>query len=593
MEYYIKEDFYFDIDHHRQLRITGPENHLLLGTAISRKTDLKIESYEIESGQLVLTLSSPSPSVILSSPLVTDIRTLRNFVESKIPRPTYRELLRKHIAEVFPKITETEKTPDGVVLRFANRYKDTRNTEQIYGAQFEIPHAYTLHHRRKQIIIAGTPPIRFQIRTISSIAIEDKYKYPLFQPSKALSAEIFPPHMIEAYNQAEEQITHLVRAKKTSSFEYGTIFPRDWIESACLGYGDLDPLTIDYMINQSMKNISESGEGWHEEIVGEYRTKTKQEIHVDRKMIDIEPLYIMGLEYVTKQFLFKEENVQKLRAIAQYILHNARENHLITFKKTSKGTSEFHLIGNWRDSKEAFPYQKSPLAPYDVNCIFYPESLRIIRKYHILFDIKNVEELDNLIIKWSRNKDKYRLYHPNDIIGYSLALHSTKNLPLPISHLDEAYDLFFNAPSLEEIESFAQKLTDPDYFYTPAGPLLVAADTEGLTEKNYHGKVIWPKQAAFAVAGLSRQYRIGIREGWRGPFLYTIADAIAKTCQACFTGWTQLGSIPELYYFDQKKRRARLYTDQKNIEGQMSIIQLWSAVGARRIIREYEYIMNQ
>lgn len=593
MEYYIKDDFYFDIDQHNQLRITGPENHLLLGLSISKKTPMSIEEYEIESDQLVLTLSSKSSRVVFSSPIVTDIRTLRSFVESRTPHPTYRELVRKNVRAILPKIHETEKTANNLLLRFANRYKDTRDAEQIYGAQFEIPLSYKVSNKYKQITIEAAETVRFKIRTISSITIEDKYQYPIFQTSKAPSAKLIPAHIIDLYNKAEEQVTHLIRSKKTSSFEYGTIFPRDWIESACLGYGDLDPLTIDYMFSQSMKNISDKGEGWHEEIIGEYRTKTKQEEHVDRKMIDIEPLYIMGLEYVTKQFIFKEENVQKLRAIGHYILHNAQEYHLITFKQTKTGTNEFYVIGNWRDSKEAFPFQKSPLSPYDVNCIFYPESLRIIRKYHILFDIKDVEEIDKLIVKWSKNKDMYRLYHPNDILGYSLALHGNKNLPLPISHLDESYDLFYSSPSWEEIESFAQKLVDPDYFYTPAGPILVAADTEGLSEKNYHGKVIWPKQAAFAVAGLARQYRIGAREGWHRPFLNTIRDAIITTCKACFQGWTHIGSIPELYYYDQKKKHARLYTDQKNIEGQMSIIQLWSAVGARRIIREYNYIMDQ
>ncbi|HRP37643.1 MAG TPA: hypothetical protein PLS50_07595 [Candidatus Dojkabacteria bacterium] len=60
-----------------------------------------------------------------------------------------------------------------------------------------------------------------------------------------------------------------------------------------------------------------------------------------------------------------------------------------------------------------------------------------------------------------------------------------------------------------------------------------------------------------------------------------------KTSEACFRGWKELGAVPELYYYDETNNRARLYTDQTNYEGQMSLIQLWSSVGCRRIIHDY------
>jgi hypothetical protein len=227
------------------------------------------------------------------------------------------------------------------------------------------------------------------------------------------------------------------------------------------------------------------------------------------------------------------------------------------------------------------------LSPYDVNCVFYPQSLKIIREFYQFFEIENLSALNELIEYWSQQKNKFRLYHDRNIIGYSLALHGKKHAPLPIAHLDESYDLFYGSPSLEEIVSFAEKAIDPNFFYTPAGPLLVDVDDENFSTEHYHGKVIWPKQAAYAVAGLGKQFRRGLREGWPWPMIEKIKSAVITTSEACFNGWIQLGCVPELYYYDEVEKRARLYTDQAKYEGQMSLIQLWSSVGCRRIIQEY------
>src|SRR5690606_21278000 len=198
-------------------------------------------------------------------------------------------------------------------------------------------------------------------------------------------------------------------------------FPRDWIESADLGKDDLTQDTVDYMYAQSMRFVSETGEGWHEDVVGEYKTKVADmSMHIDRKMIDIEPRYILGLKRLSKKFLTNEENHAKLRLVAHYILANAREQDYITFKKRPSETEEeYHPVGNWRDSYYAFPRQKSPLAPYDVNCVFYPMALRIIREYYQYFQIEDVDGLTELVTKWDRQKEKFRLYHPGGVIGYS------------------------------------------------------------------------------------------------------------------------------------------------------------------------------
>ncbi len=587
MRYFIKENYYFDIDHHNQLRVTGPENHLFFGATFPLNINLEIVSFKIHAGNLVISIKIPSKEISMSSPIVCDIRTLRNYVENTIPRPTYGYLLEKDIKDLSPKKLEILDKKGWKRIQFLNEYTDDLEQRKIYGSEILISSKYQINFEGSMIHIKGSKDIEFKISTITNIHPFKKQFKNFFKHSGELPNKYFSEPLRNLYAECQQQISHLIKSNKTSSFEYGTIFPRDWTESADLGESDLTQKVVDYMYAQSMAFISESGEAWHENVVGEYKTKVKNiDEHIDRKMIDIEPHYIMGLEKVSKQFLTTEENHEKFKRVANYILKNAEEKDLITFKKIPE-SEEYRPLGNWRDSYYAFPRQKSPLAPYDVNCVFYPLSLRIIRKYSDYFEITDTTQLDKLVQKWDDQKSKFRLYHPGGIIGYSLALHGKKNIPLSISHLDESYDLFYGSPSLEEIVSFAHKLIDPEYFYTPVGPILVASDEEDFSTKQYHGKVIWPKQAAYAVAGLYKQYKRGLREGWPQPVRFIIKDAIIKTAEACFKGWTDLQSIPELYYYDSKTNKARFYTDQEDYEAQMSLIQLWSSIGARRIIKDY------
>src|SRR5690606_10452635 len=202
----------------------------------------------------------------------------------------------------------------------------------------------------------------------------------------------------------------------------------------------------------------------------------------------------------------------------------AKEEDLISFKRIQQQSEEYYVVGNWRDSFHGFPHHRPPLSPYDVNCIFYPLALALLQEYADFFEITDTQILTELLERWRQQKDKFRLYHSRDILGYSLALHGAKHKPLPIAHLDESYDLFYGEPSMQEIVSFAAKLQDENFFYTPVGPLLVAADEEDFGTQHYHGKVIWPKQAAYAVAGLGRQFRRGLQESWPWPVMESIRD---------------------------------------------------------------------
>lgn len=593
MQYYIKGNYYFDIDYYNQLRITGPKNHLLLGLPFPRGLEVKIHSYKLREDQLVVNLVLLTDEVRLRLPLVTDIRTLRNFIEPVTPHPSYEQLIDQEVNEVMPKRVEQLTTDNHRAFRFINAYTTGEGIEEFYGAEIAFPKRYRGRLTDNFLEIKGDAPLKLIVTTMTNIRVETPLTAPVFKEGVDEPAGL-EAALKDLYYEAGEHIEHLIRTNKTSSFEYGTIFPRDWIESADLGAGDLTQETIDYMYQQSLKLVSDEGEGWHEDIVGEYKLKMADAgSHIDRKMIDIEPRYIMGIKRVSKHFLVAEENQQKLRLISKYVLANALNQDLIAFKKVPQREDQYHFVGNWRDSYQAFPRQKSPLAPYDVNCVLYPVSLRLIREYGEYFGIEDFEALEELVKKWDEQKRKFRLYHPGGIIGYSLALQGKKRAPLPIAHLDEGYDMFYGKPSMEEVASFAQKTIDPEYFYTPVGPILVAADEEDFSTRQYHGKVIWPKQAAFTVAGLYRQYQRGKEESWPFPVLKMVKQAAIGTAESSFKGFMNLKAIPELYYYDESQERARFYTDQEEYEGQMSLIQLWSAVGARRIMRDYSRIKEE
>ncbi len=587
MEFHVVGEYYVDIDEQRQLRIAGPGNHLFLGfSVVTEVVDVSISEYTVDHGHVVVKLVFSADQVRISYPLVCNIRTLRTYTEGAQPRLTYQDLAQQEIDVLLPK--EMEEYSKGSVqgLRFLRRFSEG-DQERFYGASLEVAGDYTVALDSGDIVLSGSQPLELLIRTETNIPTESKFTAPIFRPESLVLTSL-PDSIQQLYEEAGQHIAYLVTSRKTSSFEYGTIFPRDWIEAAQLGVGDLSTETIDFMYEQSLKHVDESGQGWHEDIIGEYRYLSQDAEHVDRKMIDIEPLYILGMERVSRQFLLQEDTARKLRAIGRYIVSQAESRDVITFKKRgAEDGEEYHEVGNWRDSLAAFPEQKPPIAPYDVNCIFYPEALSMILRFSDFFGFEETSHLQKLIAQWQQQKNRFLVFFASNLRGYSLALHGPDLAPLSVAHLDESYDLYYGHPSLEDTLSFADRILSEKYFYTPVGPILVAATTEALSEKHYHGKVIWPKQAAFAVAGLSRQYRIGLRAGWPRLVMDHLYDAITQTAEACFRGWEELGSVTELYYYDREEDRARFYLDQEGIEGQMSMIQLWSAAGCRRIIREY------
>src|SRR5690242_105753 len=81
MRYFIKDNYYFDIDHQNQFRITGPGNHLFCGITFPTQVGIEVKSYDMEEGQLVVHLALNVSETHLHIPLVSDIRTLRHMIE--------------------------------------------------------------------------------------------------------------------------------------------------------------------------------------------------------------------------------------------------------------------------------------------------------------------------------------------------------------------------------------------------------------------------------------------------------------------------------------------------------------------------------
>jgi hypothetical protein len=565
----------------------------------------------------------------LHDPVVAHIQRVRHYTEIPgKPVPSFMTVSKKYASEMAPNFVGIELTPDGYRVAYKRLFE-----EHWYGVniQFDAQAKVVRHDRRRGFqLTSSNSTIGFKLTTETSQKIENRLKSvinikPLntapFGKDKAVIDRLLDDTAIE--------ITHLIRNNKTSGFDYGTVFPRDWMESADLGEEDLTPEAQRYMFDRTLDYVNAQGVGWHENIVGEFEYERRQEVrqlagnledltsqaarisealreligqveemYIQRNMIDIEPRYLISMQSHRKNL--SSEALERLRKVAHFIVVQAQINDLITFKRLPAllrrhKHDEYYSVGNWRDSEHAFKQVHPVIAPYDVNVVFYPLALRIIganaRKLNA--DSKLVKEL---IEKWDRVKDWYQFQNKDGLNGYALALYDIVKSPegvkykrLEVNHLDEGYQLFYGQPTEEEVVDLSRRLIDPDYFYTPVGPILVGAH-EGYNTKQYHGKVIWTKQTAYVVAGLGKQLSRAKELGWMGESRDLIREALVKTSKSSLAAFIQLGGVPELHY--ERGGKAHFYTEQRETEGPMNRVQLWSAIGARRIIRTYLSVIS-
>jgi hypothetical protein len=607
--------YYIDFDEREQLRVVGPKNHLHFASVGFYRSDIQnIEVLPALNGNAAVRLELNVKSFFLHDPAMGHIRKVRQYTEfiNQLP-PLFSDVLKKHPTVLEPNYIQSTNNE----ITYRRLYGS-----QWYGVRIELPQSVQVkrHDKKRGFQLEGTKPIVLTILTEA-----DNPTPPALQHVIA-DLNATTPELERLWRQAGLEVEHLVAYRKTSGYAYGTVFPRDWMESADLGLGDLTPEAWRFMYQESLVNVSNEGIGWHENMVGEYhfeehdqlgqtersldelvaeaeavKNRIKswmdqlKQLYITRNMIDIEPRYLVGLAAGGFEGV-DDKTLRRLRQIAQYIMHQATDNALMTFKKVPEVfrrhrlDKEYCHDGNWRDSENGHLHIHPVIAPYDVNVVFYPQALQVMYDHAKLLQLDK-EDIKQLIQKWSRVKDWYRFTNPDGSGAFALALYDVKEQngqleykKMEVNQTDEAYELFYGNPLEKDVVSFCQRLLNPEYFYTDSGPTIVGRH-DGFTSAQYHGAVTWTKQTAYVVAGLDRQLGLASRKGWSADTAELIRRAIIETAEASIRAFRTFQAFPELYFDDHGI--PKFYSDQPNPEGIMNTVQLWSAVGARRIIKAY------
>lgn len=619
---WLEGPYYIEFDHHGQLCIVGPDNHLHFGSTGLYRHELEVESVGLDKGRVVVRAIIKAANFHWLTPAIGHIRKVRDYIETPgEAKPTYEEVYRQHPDGLDPTDTKHEQTAAG--YRVSYRRSFGRNW---YGATVTFESSVKVEVTANGLDLSSDHGyIGLTIEADSSLRVRPEIKQVVGEavPAVDMPGLDLIEHLLE---RSAAEIEHLVRYMKTSGFDYGTIFPRDWMEAAVLGKGDLSEEAIHYMFHKALEHVGPSGEGWHENIIGEYKSEKETELAsisetarqlmesspdafdaieeaieqakklvIVRSMIDIEPLYILGMKFVDPK-LWTADDRHRLQLVAGYVVAEADRNELITFKKKPAPrtkTPEYYGAGNWRDSELAYQHIHPVIAPFDVNAVFYPQALKLIAGNRELFGGDSTKA-EKLLPKWLKIKERYRIDNRDGTYGYALALYDVKESGdakvMAVNHIDEAYDHFYGDPSEKDTVNFCRRLMDPAWFYTKSGPILVGA-RDGYNTLGYHGTVIWTKQAGFVVGGLYRTYLRMKRDKTKPDTLRLLRQTIITTAAACIRAFIKLGAMPELHI--DRNGEPMLYNEQPKAEGPMNQVQLWSAAGGRRVILILDEMMRE
>jgi len=591
---WISGGYYVDFDAFDQLRIIGPNNHLYCGLIDIPRHKIAINSAKEKDDVLYVLGYFKSQKINLYYPAMDDMRTVRDLLGSE----TFLQIREEIYDRLVPHFARYAKKDGKTILKFKRVYG-----KKYYQTVFEFDDAVKIKKIKKPFagfeITANLKKIPFRVKAstndinyskIKKISLIDKksFDFNVFGKKKALVEKI--------WTQTEKEIKHLLEWGKTSGDRFGTVFPRDWMESADIGYHDFTLEARNYIYEKSLKNVNAKGEGWHEDVVGEF--KYEYEISgkdiLDRHMIDIEPRYLMSVNYLSQDFWMKKDNRKKMHLIAKYVLNQAREKNHIIFKKHND-------TGNWRDSADAFKKVGEVIAPFDVNAVFYPKALQSIKNNHkkLGFGENDVPEINKIYQKWKDKRKEYKFKNEDGSPAYALALYGVtdkesgkfKYKKMELNHIDESYLYTYCDGTKEELESFCQRLLDPNYFWTKSGPLITAKKSKYFyTPQEYHGLVIWIKQTALVVLGLSKHLKLSIIENWPVSSQRLLKNTILEITKDTLNAVDQMGSIPEIYVDVDGKPIP--YYDLIGNKNKGSEVQLWSAVGIRRIIRKYYELLT-
>lgn len=604
---WIEGGYYVDFDAFEQFRIIGPNNHLYCGLIDIPRHKITINSVEEKGNRLHIKATFNCDKINLYYPAMDDMRTARSLLKSN----TFLQLRKEIYDRLVPQIIRKSRKNGSTFLKFKRIY-GKNHYETIFGfgkniTARKISHPFSgfeIFTKSKNAILftieAGANDINFhKLGKISSLE-KEIFDFNVFGEKKETVEKI--------WERTEIELKHLLEWGKTSGDRFGTIFPRDWMEAADLGYHDLTSQIRGYMYEQSLKNVNSKGEGWHEDVVGEF--KYEYEISgrdvLNRHMIDIEPHYLIGIDYLPQDFWLEEGNRRKMHLVAKYILKQAKTKNYIIFKKLPKELAEkyngkYYNSGNWRDSGDAYKQIDEIIAPFDVNAVFYPRALEAIKDNceKLGFGKNELSDISKIYNKWKNKKEEYRYKNKDGKIAYAIALYGgsgngsskycTKKMEL--NHIDESYLYTYCQGTEEELESFCKRLLDRNYFYTKSGPLITAKNNKYFYKNDeYHGLVIWIKQTAFVVLGLSKHLKIAIINGWPIDLQRLIKKTILEITEDTLEAVKQMGSVPEVYV--DLNGKAVNFSQLTNVKNQGSEVQLWSSIGIRRIIRKYYELLT-
>ncbi len=617
---WIEGGWYVDFDQLDQFRIIGPNNHLYCAFIDAPRHRLAIDRVETTpDGKGVVTGRFLKNTFNLYYPVMGDMRTMRGLVmdEKTGEMLTFLELRKRESSESVPMWIHRSQGTDGKALVFRRSYGD-----HWYGTTFHFPSWVNVTAINRpfggfKLEAKGKRDIPFTITADTNDAIELSYRCSVV-PAEAIEWKTFgrdAATVKKFWCRSKVEVDHLITWGKSSGDRFGTVFPRDWMESVLLGAGDIPSDIVDAMIIRCLANVDSRGRMWHEDVVGEYRYRhqlTGKDLF-DRKMIDIEPLVILALRYASPNLWANREVVAKLRRVAAYIVSHAERKLFIAFKRKPKAhqtkDEPYYVVGDWRDSTWAYKKIHPHLAPFDVSAVLYPEALKEIQLLASRLGVKT-KGLRALVNRWDKKADFYaftnsdsqpakpgRRASPAGLPAYALAIYNFTQdvhasgkqmhlLQLKVNHLDECYRYALGEGTELELVSFCKRLRDPRFFWTASGPMLIAANNGmGYTTQEYHGLVIWTKQVAFTVMGLVRHLEHAKANHWAASSQALLRKTALDICQTMVRAFATLGAIPELHYDDHGV--PRLFTDQRAVGERMSKVQLWSGVGARRIFREY------
>ena len=618
---WLYSNYYVDIDELGQLRIVGPGNHLYYASADITGVRVKVCKTELRLRELRLRIDLQLENAFLPDPAMGHIRQVREEIQIfGEPTRSFAQVNAASPGLLAPTNISAETNDGSFTVRYTRAYGD-----HFYGVVMTFEPGLTLHRddlRRGFKVEGSGQVIRITIDTVTD-ELPENYDGQIFTDAALRAGEAIKGENRRLWLRTTAEIEHLVQGRKTSGFDYGTVFPRDWMETADLLSDELTDETYRFMYSQSLRHVNERGAGWHEDLIGEFSYERQQEIErissgfdmfvdpghpaspqfrklleqldelfVTRMMIDIEPHYLLGLKRMPFN-KFSEGDQIRLRHVAHYILKRAAREPVISFNKLAlpfkrhRGDEYYHA-GNWRDSLLAYQRVGPMIAPYDVNVVFYPEALKVIASHADELKV-DAEEAMKLAEQWSHQADNYRFTDRSGRSVMGLALYAPASTIaikdfklLRVGHTDEAYGHYYGTPERRDVISFAERIVMPEYFFTESGPNIVSAGM-GYDHSQYHGEVIWTKQTAFVIKGLQKQATRAQKEGWTNDEQKKIALAVVKVANASTNAFMQMGAIPELHYDDCGK--PRLYSDQAHPEGQMNTVQLWSAAGARVILR--------